>query len=82
MIALIIVVVVAYLAVGVLLNGFIGLRITEDFIPFIGIVFLWPLVIAILAVSMIFVGPMYLGRELGDKYRDVFENFIDKHFND
>ncbi len=81
MIALIIAVAVAYVTVGLLIIGFVGLSLWEDFMPFFGVLLLWPIVLGILAVSAICAAPIRLGKKLGAKYLKIVEEAYDKLFN-
>jgi hypothetical protein len=82
MIALIIAVVVAYAMVGLLINGFVDIRITTDTLGFIGVVLLWPFIIGVLAISVVAKAPFNLGRKLGARYSKPIGEFFDKLFND
>lgn len=81
MIALIIAVAVAYVTVGLLIIGFVGLRPYEDALQFVGTLLLWPIVIGILTVAAICAAPVRLGKKLGAKYYKIVEEAYDKLFN-
>lgn len=82
MIALIIAVVVVYVTVGLLINGFVDIRITTDTLGFIGVVLLWPVILGVIAISVVGMAPIRLGRKIGAKYSKPIEEFFDKFFND
>ena len=81
MIDLIIVVAIVYAMVGLLIAGFTDISIKDYFMPLVGIVLTWPLIIAMLVVLAVCAAPFRLGRKLGAKYLGPILKFFDKIFN-
>lgn len=72
--------IIAYLAIGCFIAGFINVdpRNSGEFMPFCGTLFLWPVAITIMVAFVVFGYPVLLGKKLGVKYLERFENFFDK----
>lgn len=71
---------ILYLVVGCFIAGFIDLdpRNSGNFMPFAGILLLWPVAMAVMVAFIVFGYPMLLGRKLGVRYLERFEKFFDK----
>ena len=75
--------IVAYLVIGFFISGFINVdpRDPGEFMPFAGVLLLWPVVIVGLVVIIAFGCPMLLGKKLGARYLERCEKFFDKIIN-
>ena len=81
MLALIIAGAVAYIAVGLILAGFLDISISVDAPAFFAVVLLWLAVLVVFVVIMIGMAPIHLGKRLSAKYLTSFEDFVNKLFN-
>lgn len=81
MTALIVISAVVYVMIGLVLTGFFDIEISIDFIPFITMVLLWPLVLAVGVLTVMCMAPIRLGKKLSTKYFVFVEDFFDKLFN-
>lgn len=73
--------IIAYLAIGCFIAGFVNLDPSGgsiDFMSFAGMLLFWPLVITVLVAFVVFGGPLLLGRKLGARYLERCENFFSK----
>lgn len=73
-------VVIAYLAIGCFIAGFIDVdpRESNEFMLFVGTLLLWPAGIIALVCIVVFGVPIFLGRKIGAKYLPPCAKFIGK----
>ena len=72
---------VVYLMAGAFIVGFMDVDADRDSTVFFGVVSLWPVVLVALILVVVFGTPWALGKKLGRRYLERFNDFINHIFN-
>ena len=72
--------IIAYLIIGCFIAGFANLDplTSQEFMPFMGMLLLWPTLVVVTICFVVFGGVIYLGRKVGARYLGPFRKFMGK----